>query len=70
MPHAVGELVLENLRREAAGRSPDDAIVGEVQVVNGLLDLRCLADLPLPDDPALCLSRAAGAVHRAVATGR
>ena len=22
--------------------------------MNGLLDLRCLADLPLPDDPALC----------------
>jgi polyphosphate kinase len=53
MPHAVGELVLENLRREAAGRA-DSALVGEVQVVNGLVDLRCLGDLPLPDDPALC----------------
>jgi polyphosphate kinase len=28
--------------------------VGEVQVVNGMVDLRCLANLPLPDDPALC----------------
>jgi polyphosphate kinase len=45
--------VLENLRRESAGRS-DNALVGEVQVVNGLVDLRCLSDLPLPDDPALC----------------
>ena len=53
MPPAVGELVLENLRREAIGRS-DGALVGEVEVVHGLLDLRCLADLPLPDDPALC----------------
>jgi polyphosphate kinase len=53
MPPAVGELVLENLRREALGRA-DGALVGEVEVVHGLLDLRCLADLPLPDDPALC----------------
>jgi polyphosphate kinase len=52
MPRAVGELVLENLRREAAGRA-DSAVVGEVSVVHGLLDLRCLADLPLPDDPSL-----------------
>jgi polyphosphate kinase len=41
MPRAVGELVLENLRREAAGRA-DSALVGEMAVVNGLLDLRCL----------------------------
>jgi len=53
MPHAVCQLVLENLRREAATRTPDEAVVGEPQVVNGLLDLRCLAELPLPDDPAL-----------------
>jgi polyphosphate kinase len=53
MPSTVGELVLENLRREAVGRT-DSALVGEVEVVNGLLDLRCLADLPLPDDPSLC----------------
>ena len=54
MPRSVCELVLENLRREAAGRSPDAATVGEVQLVNGMLDLRCLADLPLPDDDSLC----------------
>ena len=53
MPHAVCQLVLENLRREALTRAPDEALVGEAQVVNGLLDLRCLATLPLPDDPAL-----------------
>jgi polyphosphate kinase len=53
MPPSVCELVLENLRREAAGRS-SDAAVGEVQVVHGILDLRCLADLPLPSDPSLC----------------
>ena len=53
MPPAVCELVLENLRREAVGRA-DSALVGEVEVVHGLLDLRCLADLPLPDDPSLC----------------
>ena len=53
MPQAVCQLVLENLRREAAARAADDAIVRDAQVVNGLLDLRCLAALPLPDDPAL-----------------
>jgi polyphosphate kinase len=53
MPPSVCELVLDNLRREAVGRSADAVAVGEVQVVNGLLDLRCLADLPLPDDPSL-----------------
>src|SRR5829696_7859806 len=52
MPHTVAELVLENLRREAAGRA-ESALAGEVQVVNGLLDLRCLGDLPMPDDPGL-----------------
>jgi polyphosphate kinase len=52
MPHTVAQLVLENLRREAAGRA-ESALVGEVHVVNGLLDLRCLGDLPLPDDPSL-----------------
>ncbi|MEO8562776.1 MAG: polyphosphate kinase 1 [bacterium] len=54
MPPSVCELVLENLRREALGRSPDAAAVGEVQVVNGLLDLRCIGELPLPSDPSLC----------------
>ena len=54
MPHSVCELVLENLRREAAGRATESTVVGSVQVVNGLLDLRCLAELPLPDDASLC----------------
>ena len=53
MPPTVAELVLDNLRREAAGRA-ESALIGQVDVVNGLLDLRCLGDLPLPDDPALC----------------
>lgn len=52
MPGIVCELVLENLRREAAALGTADP-VDHVQVVDGLLDLRCLAELPLPDDPAL-----------------
>lgn len=52
MPGVVCELVLENLRREAAALGTADP-VDHVQVVEGLLDLRCLAELPLPDDPAL-----------------
>ena len=52
MPGVVCELVLENLRREAAALGTADP-VDHVQVVDGLLDLRCLAELPLPDDPAL-----------------
>ena len=61
MPASVCELVLENLRREAAGRA-SDAPVGEVQVVNGMLDLRCLAELPLSPDPALCYPELAARV--------
>jgi polyphosphate kinase len=53
MPRSVCELVLDNLRREAASHSARDVVVGDVQSVRGLLDLRCLATLPLPDDPAL-----------------
>ncbi|MDB4882521.1 MAG: hypothetical protein JWL95_1287 [Gemmatimonadetes bacterium] len=53
MPSSVCELVLESLRREADSRELRDAVAGEVQAVQGLLDLRCLAELPLPDDPAL-----------------
>ncbi|MEO6526880.1 MAG: polyphosphate kinase 1 [Gemmatimonadaceae bacterium] len=53
MPRSVCELVLDNLRREAATRSARDVVVGEVQSVRGLLDLRCLSLLPLPPDPAL-----------------
>ena len=67
MPHPVGELVLENLRREAAVRA-DSALVGEVTVVNGLLDLRCLADLPLPDETSLCYPPLA--VRSSLDTGR
>ena len=52
MPTFVAELVLESLRRDAIAQGMD-AAVDEVQVVDGLLDLRCLADLPLPDDPEL-----------------
>jgi polyphosphate kinase len=47
MPVFVGELVLESLRRDALAHSMDIA-VEEVQVVEGLLDLRCLSDLPVP----------------------
>ena len=47
MPAYVGALILDSLRREAIGR--DMAItVNEVQVVDGLLDQRCLQSLPLP----------------------
>lgn len=51
MPSAVSALLLESLHREAIGR--DMALtVTNVQVVDGLLDLRCLAELPLPADDA------------------
>ena len=53
MPNSVCQLLLESLRREADSREARDAVVGEVQCVHGLLDLRCLAALPLPSDPAL-----------------
>jgi polyphosphate kinase len=46
MPAFVGELVLESLRRDALAKGTDE-VVDEVQVVDGLLDLRCLAELPL-----------------------
>lgn len=52
MPPSVSALVLDNLHRDALGR--DMAItVDAAQVVNGLLDLRCLQSLPLPNDAAL-----------------
>ena len=47
MPAFVGELVLESLRRDAITQGTQ-AAVDEVQVIDGLLDLRCLAELPLP----------------------
>ena len=52
MPTFVSELVLENLRREAIANGTTDP-VDHVQVVDGLLDLRCLVSLPLPADPSL-----------------
>ncbi len=52
MPAAVRALILDNLHRDALGR--DMAItVNTVQVVDGLLDLRCLQALPLPTDAGL-----------------
>ena len=52
MPAFVGELVLESLRRDAIAQGME-AAVDEVQIVDGLLDLRCLAELPLPARPDL-----------------
>ena len=52
MPSFVSELVLESLRRDAITHGME-AAVDEVQVIDGLLDLRCLAELPLPALPAL-----------------
>jgi polyphosphate kinase len=52
MPAFVAELVLESLRRDAITQGME-AAVDEVQVIDGLLDLRCLADLPLPLSSAL-----------------
>lgn len=48
MPPAVGALLLESLRREAIGRDME-LTVDAVQVVDGLLDLRCLSALPFPE---------------------
>ena len=53
MPNSVSQLVLDNLRREAVGRGAGAAPSCEPEMVSGLLDMRCLASLPLPDDPAL-----------------
>ncbi|HUQ46038.1 MAG TPA: polyphosphate kinase 1 [Gemmatimonadaceae bacterium] len=52
MPEFVSALVLENLRREALALGTADP-VDHVQVADRLLDLRCLMDLPLPNDAAL-----------------
>ncbi len=52
MPAPVRALILDNLHRDALGR--DMAItVSTAQVVDGLLDLRCLQTIPLPPDAAL-----------------
>lgn len=47
MPASVAALILDNLRRDALGREME-ITVDAVQVIDGLLDLRCLATLPLP----------------------
>lgn len=52
MPPHVAALILDNLRRDAIGREMEST-VDSVQVVDGLLDLRCLQSLPLPPDPLL-----------------
>lgn len=52
MPDSVGALILDTLRREAIGRDME-LTVESVQHVDGLLDLRCLQSLPLPNDPSL-----------------
>jgi len=52
VPSRVSTLILDNLRRDAVGRDMEST-VSAVQVVHGLLDLRCLELLPLPPDPSL-----------------
>ncbi len=52
MPAFVSELVLESLRRDAIAQGME-AAVDEVQVIDGLIDLRCLGDLPLPPSAEL-----------------
>lgn len=47
MPDAVGRLILDSLHREARGRDREITVT-TTQVVDGLLDHRCLASLPLP----------------------
>ncbi len=50
MPAFAVSLVLESLRREAGSRNVGGLAVHQL---HGLLDLTCLAALPLPQDPAL-----------------
>jgi polyphosphate kinase len=52
MPAHVCTLILDTLRRDAVGRDLE-LTVTDVQRVEGLLDLRCLATLPLPRGGAL-----------------
>ncbi len=47
MPAHVSARILDNLRRDALGREME-ITVETVQVIEGLLDLRCLQTLPLP----------------------
>lgn len=46
MPEHVGTLILDSLRREASSRDME-ITVNAVQVIDGLLDLRCVQTLPL-----------------------
>lgn len=46
MPEHVGTLILDSLHREASGRDME-ITVNAVQVIDGLLDLRCVQTLPL-----------------------
>ena len=50
MPANVAALILDNLQRDALGRDME-ITVDAVQVIDGLLDLRCLASVPLPRTP-------------------
>ncbi|CAN5263987.1 polyphosphate kinase 1 [soil metagenome] len=51
MPEFVREMVLESLRHDASTvPGADDP---EVQAIDGLIDLRCLAELPFPSTPEL-----------------
>ena len=51
MPEFVREMVLESLRHDASTVPGDDD--PEVQAIDGLIDLRCLAELPFPAGPGL-----------------
>lgn len=51
MPPAIAARILSGLRRDADGSGRMDT-ADRVQVVDGLLDLRCLQALPLPEGPA------------------
>jgi polyphosphate kinase len=48
MPLFVRELLLESLRRDSPGEE-DSIKQDEIQEVTGLLDLRCLSEIPCPD---------------------
>ena len=52
MPANVAALILDNLQRDALGRDME-ITVDAVQVIDGLLDLRCLDSVPLPRTPEL-----------------
>ena len=52
MPDRVAVLILDSLHRDALGREMG-ITVDAIQRVDGLLDLRCLQQLPLPHDAAL-----------------